>query len=199
MANIKKTPGINGSSMADISFILLIFFLMVTTMGTDYGLIRQLPPMQEKPEENPVDINKRNLLVVSVNLYDQLMVSNNVMDISQLREKAKDFFNINNRGEEYPEKKDTVFANIGNVSINRTAVVSMQNDRGTSYKTYIQVQNELAGAVIELRNEFCQQYFGRKFDDCTQEQQDIVSKRIYPMSISEAEPYKAATTVTSPK
>ncbi|MDR1673266.1 MAG: biopolymer transporter ExbD [Bacteroidales bacterium] len=188
MANIKKTPGINGSSMADVSFILLIFFLMVTTMGTDYGLIRQLPPMQEKPEENPIDINKKNILVVNVNQRDELMVGSDLTDISRLREKTKDFFNINNKGVEYPDKKDTVFANIGNVSINKSALVSLQNDRGTSYKAYIQVQNELAGAVIELRNEFCMQYFGRKIDDCTQDQQDIVSKKIYPMSISEAEP-----------
>jgi hypothetical protein len=72
--------------------------------------------------------------------------------------------------------------------VNSGAVVSLQNDRGTSYKTYIQVQNELAAAIHELRDEFCIQQFGKKYDECTEDQQDIVGKNVYPMAISEAEP-----------
>ncbi len=184
----KKTPGINAASMADISFILLIFFLMVTTMGSDYGLIRQLPPMQADPTTKPEQINERNVFVVSVNQHNNLLVEGAYMDVAQLREKTKEFYNINTTGEKFPEKIQKDLPLLGSITVNKTAVVSLQNDRGTSYKTYIQVQNELAGAVHELRDEFCMQRFGKKFDDCTKEQQDVVGKDVYPMSISEAEP-----------
>jgi biopolymer transport protein ExbD len=187
MANLKKTPQINAASMADISFILFIFFLMVTTMGTDYGLIRQLPPMSDVPDKG-TEINKRNVFVVSINQHNNLLVRGDYKDISQLREMAKDFFDLRNTGDDYPEKIQEELPVIGLTTINKTAVVSLQNDRGTSYKTYIQAQNELAGAIHELRDEFCLQKFGKKYDDCTQEQQDVVGKDVFPMAISEAEP-----------
>ncbi len=193
MANIKKTPGINAASMADISFILFIFFLMVTTMGSDYGLIRQLPPMTDDPKAS-TEINKRNVFVVAVSQNNDLLVRNDYKQISELREMAKDFFNINNTGAEYPEKTQKEVPGLGLMTVNKGAVVSLQNDRGTSYRTYIQVQNELAGAIHELRNEICMQKFGKKFDDCSQEQQDAIGKDVYPMAISEAEPKDVAKT-----
>ncbi|GHT21846.1 biopolymer transporter ExbD [Bacteroidia bacterium] len=183
--NLKKTPGINSSSMADISFILLIFFLMVTTMGTDYGLIRQLPPMTDT--KDPSKIKERNVFVVNVNLYDMIMAEGNQVEIAQLRGLVKEFFNVNTVGDEFPEKKDTVF-NGKAIRMNKTAVVSLQNDRGTSYRTYIQVQNELAGAVHELRDEASLQFYGKKYDDLDEDTQEFVGKKLYPMSISEAEP-----------
>ena len=188
MANLKKTPQINAASMADISFILFIFFLMVTTMGTDYGLIRQLPPMVDPKDQTPDMVNERNVFVVSVNQHNNMLVEGAYLDISELRAKTKEFYNINTVGDRFPEKIQKELPLLGLMTVNKTAVVSLQNDRGTSYKTYIQVQNELAAAIHELRDEFCSQRFGKKFDDCSQEQQDVVGKEIYPMSISEAEP-----------
>lgn len=193
MALSKKTPGINAASMADISFILLIFFLMVTTMGSDYGLIRQLPPMQQQPETEGEKINERNVFVVNVSQSNNIMAEKAYIDITQLREKTKEFYNISSAGENFPEKEEKDLPLVGRITVNKTAVVSLQNDRGTSYKTYIQVQNELAGAVNELRDEFCMQRFGKKYDDCNKEQQDVVGKDIYPMSISEAEPKEVKT------
>ncbi len=188
MAVSKKTPGINAASMADISFILLIFFLMVTTMGSDYGLIRQLPPMVDPKDQSTDKINERNVFVVNVNQNNNLMVEGAYLDISQLRAKTKEFYNIQTTGDNFPEKIQKELPLLGLMTVNKTAVVSLQNDRGTSYKTYIQVQNELAGAVHELRDEICIQRFGKKFDDCNEEQQNVISKDVYPMSISEAEP-----------
>ena len=184
----KKTPGINGASMADISFILLIFFLMVTTMGSEFGLIRQLPPwVEHNPNDKGDKINQRNVLVVSISASNNVMANGEYLEISNLRRKAKEFFDVNNLGENYPEKESKEFS-FGTINVNKTAVVSLQNDRATAYKTYIQAQNELAGAINELRNEFCQQKFGRLYDDCNADQQDIVGNQIYKMSISEAEP-----------
>ena len=189
MAIAKKTPGINGASMADISFILLIFFLMVTTMGSEFGLIRQLPPWVEHNINDTGDkINKRNVLVVSISSSNALMVNSDYMQMSQLRARTKEFFNINNTGENFPEKVTEELPLVGAISINKTAVVSLQNDRATAYRTYVQAQNELAAAVGELRDEFCLQKFGRKYEDCSSEQQDVVGNQIYKMSISEAEP-----------
>ena len=189
MANVKKTPGINGSSMADISFILLIFFLMVTTMGSEFGLIRQLPPwVDSRPDDTGDKINKRNVLVVNINSQNAMLVNNEYTQMSQLRARAKEFFNVENSGENYPEKEVVNLPLVGAINVNKTALVSLQNDRSTAYKTYIQAQNELAAAVNELRDEFCMQRFGRKYEDCSAEQQDVVGNQIYKMAISEAEP-----------
>ena len=188
MANVKKTPGINGASMADISFILLIFFLMVTTMGSEFGLLRQLPPWVDQTNDKGDKVNQRNVLVVNINQFNNLMVNGEVMDMTQLRVRTKDFFNINNVGDEFPEKEVRELPLLGNVSINKTALVSLLNDRSTAYRTYIQAQNELAGAVNELRDEFCLQRFGSKYEDCNADQQDVVGNHIYKMAISEAEP-----------
>jgi biopolymer transport protein ExbD len=186
MSNLKKTPQINAASMADISFILLIFFLVVTTMGSEFGLIRMLPPMEDNPD--PIKIIQRNVFVVAVSQNNAVLVRNEYKSITDIREMAKDFFNLNNDGIEYPEKEPKDIKGLGMTTVNKGAVVSLQNDRGTSYRTYIQVQNELAAAVHELRNEFSMQKFGKNYDDCSEDQQDIVGKQIYPMAISEAEP-----------
>ncbi|MDR3095329.1 MAG: biopolymer transporter ExbD [Bacteroidales bacterium] len=184
--NLKKTPGINSSSMADVSFILFIFFLMVTTMGTDYGLIRQLPPMVDDIDITQ-EIKERNVFVVNVNLYDLIQAESKVVEIGQLRGLVKEFFNVNTVGEEFPQKKDTIVGGKA-IRMNRTAVVSLQNDRGTSYRTYIQVQNELAAAIHELRDEASLQLYGKKYDDLDEDTQEFIGKKLYPMAISEAEP-----------
>ena len=199
MANLKKTPGINAASMADISFILLIFFLMVTTMGSEFGLIRQLPPWVDPREQKGDEINKRNVLVVGINQFNNLLVNGEYMEMSQLRSRAKEFFNISNSGEAFPEKEVVELPLVGAITVNKTAVVSLQNDRSTAYKTYIQAQNELAGAIIELRDEFCMQKFGRKYEDCNADQQDVAGNQVYKMSISEAEPRDISKTKSKKK
>jgi len=192
MSSLKKTPQINAASMADISFILLIFFLVVTTMGSEFGLIRMLPPMDDSKDN--IKVNKRNVFQVAVSQYNTVLVRGEYKNISDIREMAKDFFYLNNGGDNYPEKEQRDIKGLGMTTVNKGAVISLQNDRGTSYKTYIQVQNELAAAVHELRDEFSMQKFGKKYDDCTEDQQDIVGKQVYPMAISEAEPRDVSKT-----
>lgn len=156
-------------------------------MGSDFGLLRTLPPMQDQPPKDGDKIKERNVFVVAVNQNNDILVEGQYLNISQLREKAKEFYFIGNTGNEFPEKEQKDIPLLGSITKNKTAVVSLQNDRGTSYKTYIQVQNELAGAVHELRDEFSLQRFGKTFDECSKEEQEAVSA-VYPMSISEAEP-----------
>ena len=185
--NVKKAPQINAIQMADIAFIMLIFFMMVTTMGSEYGLIRMLPPWVPPDFEQADRINERNILQVNINSLDQMQVNKQIIDVSELRARTKEFFDIRNVGDNYPEKDHVDFPLVGSVYVNTTAVVSLQNDRATSYRLYIQAQNEISAAINELRDEFTRQRFGSSFEASTQEQQDVATS-IYRMAISEAEP-----------
>lgn len=185
----REIQEINASSMADISFLLLIFFLVTTSMATDKGLSRTLPPPstnEEKTED--VEVNKRNILMILVNSSDKLMVNMQPMDVSELKEKAKEFIENPANNEDLPEKELVNVPFIGNRMVTTKHVISLQNDRGTSYKAYIAVQNELVAAYNELRNELSRSKFmGRTYDQLTKEEQDAV-KKVYPQKISEAEP-----------
>ena len=185
---LKKTPQINAASMADIAFIILCFFLMVTTMSSEYGMIRMLPPWTDSNDEQKEKIKERNIFVVNINMNNVVGVRGQPTDVGALREMAKDFFDLSKTGEHDPEKEQKELPLLGLTTVNSGAVISLQNDRGTSYKIYLQVQNELTAAIRELRDEFCMQRFGNKYDECNQEQQDVVGKEVFPMSISEAEP-----------
>jgi len=192
--DIKKPPTLNAMQTADMAFIMLCFFMMVTKMGSEFGLIRQLPPwVEHNPNDKGDKINERNVLVVRINAQNMLMVNGQYMEMSQLRERTKEFFDINNVGDKYPEKITEELPFLGPFTINKTAVVSLMNDRGTAYRTYIQAQNELTAAINELRNEFSLQRFATKYDSCTPEQQDVIGNQVYKMAISEAEPRGAKT------
>lgn len=186
----RKIPEIPAASLADIAFMLLIFFLVTTTMDVDSGLERRLPPM---PPENQNDddsppIKERNVFVVLVNANDQLLVEGEVGRIEDLRDKAKEFMANPNNSENLPEKTMKEVPYFGEVGITK-GVISLQNDRGTSYGTYIAVQNELVGAINDLREELAEQKFGKSYDKLEDDQQDAI-KEIYPSKISEAEPKK---------
>ena len=167
-------PEINAGSMADIAFLLLIFFLVTTTMDQDTGIARKLPPMpEEEMQEDDSQIHARNIYVVLINTHNQLLVEGELMDISQLKDGAKSF--INNNGMD-PNSSDSP----------EKAIVSLQNDRGTEYMTYIRVQNELAAAYTDLRNNASLNKFGESFINLNKTQQKEI-KKMYPQKISEAE------------
>jgi biopolymer transport protein ExbD len=183
----KKTPEIPSASMADIAFMLLIFFLVSTTMDTDAGLSRMLPPPVPKSEQNnDVKIKERNVFVVLINRNDQLLVQGELMQIRDLKKKAKEFIENPTDAANLPEKVQTDVKFFGTYPVSKQ-VISLQNDRGTSYGVYIQVQDELAAAYNELRDEISLKKFGKKYDDLDKEHQDAV-RDIYPQRISEAEP-----------
>ena len=181
----KKTPEINASSMADVAFLLLIFFLVATTMDIDSGLNRVLPPWSEKQTEAP-DIKERNLMLVHVNKYDQIAVQGELVQVSQLKDRAKEWVLNRENDKNLPEKKKETIDLIGSYEVSQ-GVISLQNDRGTSYEMYIKVQNELTRAFNEIRDELSKAHFGRVFADLEKTQQDAIAKAV-PMKISEAEP-----------
>lgn len=186
----KKVPEINSSSMADISFMLLIFFLVATTMDTDKGLFRMLPPFQDPTEQQEdIKVLDKNLFVVLVNKDDKLMVEKKPMHSRDLRKACKDFLlNMNNNSEDkqYPGYTEENIPGIGTVKVTK-AIVSIQNDRGTSYSKYIEVQNEIIAAYNEVKDYYALKYFRKSFNDLKENQQDII-KQIIPQKISEAEP-----------
>ena len=187
----RKVPGINASSTADISFMLLIFFLITTSMDTDRGLARRLPPPPESEEQkDDIIIKERNILQVKLNKDDNLMVNGEIgFDIRQLKDKAKEFIANPNDDPNMPEKHRKNLPFFGDVMITEKHVISVQNDVGTSYDVYIQVQNELVAAYNELRNELAMSQFGKSFANCSEEQKEAIID-YYPQKISEAEPKK---------
>ena len=186
----RKVPDINSSSTADIAFLLLIFFLITTSMDTDRGLARLLPPPPEdEKNENTDKIKERDILQVYLNKDDALMCGNDYIGVDQLRQKAKEFIaNINN-AENMPEKTQKNVDFFGTTLVNDKHVISLQNDRGSSYQAYISVQNELVAAYNELRDELAQEKFGVTYAELNDAQRKAV-REVYPQRISEAEPKK---------
>lgn len=184
----RKLNEINASSMADISFLLLIFFLVTTSMNVSTGLTRRLPPPLP-PDQQPqdIDINKRNLFVVKINSMNQLLVQGEELDIRDLKEKAKEFIQNANNDPNMPARYQREFDLIGTMEYTKEHVISVGNDVDTQYQAYIDVQNELVAAYSELRNELSQDKFGKPFEELNEQQQKVVQE-VYPQKISEAEP-----------
>src|SRR5210317_20424 len=196
---------INAGSMADIAFLLLIFFLVATTMDVDTGLTRLLPPIPEDDEKQEVQVNKRNVLVVLINRNDQLMVRGEFgTRVDELKDITMEFFTNPANDPNLPEMKveeiqfppgsspllppDGIWR--GRVS---KGVISLQNDRSTTYGKYLQVQNELVAAVNELRNNFCNLYFDKDYEELNtanpvEEEIHDGIRQIYKMNISESDP-----------
>jgi biopolymer transport protein ExbD len=183
----KKTPAINSSSTADIAFLLLCYFLMTTTMGTQTGLSRRLPPMPD-PNQKVEDqkVNRRNIIIVKINSADRILAGSEPIDVSQLKDKIKIFLTNPTDDPNLPVMEPTEIAGLGSRKVSK-GVISLQNDRGTSYQAYIAVQNELVKAVNELRDEASMREFGKKFLALDEDGQKII-KELVPQQISEAEP-----------
>ena len=187
----KKIPQINASSMADISFLLLIFFLVTTSMDVNQGLSRRLPPPKDpNAEQKDQEIHKNDLMIVKINSANRLMVDGKETDVSQLKAKTKAFIqgkHPNDDGEG-PEVKVEYFKLVNKkIAYTPKHVISVQNDVDTKYQAYLEVQCELVAAYNELRDKFANDNFGKPFAQCNEEQQDLI-KKIYPQNISEAEP-----------
>ncbi|MEM9647556.1 MAG: biopolymer transporter ExbD [Bacteroidota bacterium] len=197
MPRRKGAPEVNAGSMADIAFLLLIFFLVTTTIETDAGLDRMLPPM-EPPEEDVV-IKQKNIFTVNINKNGQLLVEDELMDLKGLRSAAMAFLENGADGScNYCSgRRDP--ASSDNPS---KAIISLKNDRETKYSTYITVQNELVGAYNDLRNREAQKLFGRDFTEMESEylnpetpsnvRDDLKDKvkrvqDMFPQKLSEAE------------
>lgn len=164
---------INAGSMADIAFLLLIFFLVTTTIAEDKGVLMKLPPWSEDEPDN-LKMKTRNVYSVLVNADNQLLVRGEPTDIDRLKDNTKDFI-ANPRKEEDKAESPT------------KAIIMLKNDRGTKYKTYLEVLNEVKAAYNELRDELSERKYGVKYEFASKEQRSEIRATI-PLVISEAEP-----------
>lgn len=193
MARNKKTPAINASSQADIAFVVLIFFLVVSTMDVDTGIVRVLPPMADpKMKQEDIKVKERNLLLVFVSGSGNIMAGGKVVTIDALRDRAKEFIlnptNAQNLPEKKNEKIDMPDGSKWTYPVSE-GVISLQNTRDTSYERYIEVQNALTRAYNEVRDDLAMEKFGKVFEDLEEAERKVITKAI-PMKISEAEPRK---------
>jgi biopolymer transport protein ExbD len=185
MSSKREIQAINAGSMADIAFLLLIFFLVTTTMDVDTGITRKLPPPVE--DDTEMDIKQRNIFEVLVNSADMLLVEGKAGNLETLKDETKQFFLNVNDDPNLPEKKIEYIEMLGDMEIS-SGVVSLKNDRGTSYEMYIMVQNELTRAFQEMRDEMAINRFGSRFDDLVDDAKREAIQKAIPMAISEAEP-----------
>lgn len=197
----RSAPDVNAGSMADIAFLLLIFFLVTTTIETDSGISRKLPPMQEDNVEPPI-IKEKNIFQVIVNRNNDLLVEDELMELSALKDAAVAF--LDNGGGVGPEAC-TYCEGAGDPSSSDNpikAVIMLVNDRQTEYGTYIAVQNELVAAYNELRNRTAQRLFNKSFDQMEDNYDDVnfsgnkerlkeqieQIRDMWPQKLSEADP-----------
>jgi len=170
----REAPEINAGSMADIAFLLLIFFLVTTTIDVDKGITVKLPPWSDEPPPE-MKLNSRNVYSVLVNANDQLLVRGEPMEPRNLRENTKIFI-ANPEGLKNMAEKPS------------KAIISLKNDRGTSYKAYIQVYNELKAAYRELWDIKAEELYGEKYENLKTIDQKREVRNAFPLVISEAEP-----------
>ena len=168
--NVRSSANINGSSLADIAFLLLIFFLVTTTINVDTGLGMTLPP---PIEGDPQEIKERNLMNILVNANGEVMLDDKKVQVAEIREILKDFINNFGQKPEYSESP-------------QLAVISLITVRETPYKVYIDMLDEVMGAYDELRDEKSLKEYGQSFNELGPAQKEFI-KESYPKKISVAE------------
>ena len=193
--NARKTPEVRADSQADIAFLLLIFFLVATTMNTDTGIARVLPPMPpEDQQQEEIKVKERNLFLVFINGRGDIMAGvsgkQEPIVLSQLKDRAKEFVVNPMDDPNLPERidKEIELADGSKwVYPVSEGVISLQTTRDTNYQSYIMVQNELTRAFNEVRDEVAIRKFGSKYSELTEDERNAVAKAV-PLKISEAEP-----------
>ncbi|MCP3930525.1 MAG: biopolymer transporter ExbD [Bacteroidetes bacterium] len=165
---------VNAGSMADIAFLLLIFFLVTTTIAEDKGIMVKLPPWSED-EPDVTKLKTRNVFSVLVSSENELLVRGELTRVGGLREKAKEFITNPNRREDLAEKPTR-------------AIISLKNDRGTRYETYLEVYNELKGAYNELWDELCMKKYNIHYSEDIPKAYKKAIREEIPFVLSEAEP-----------
>ena len=167
----RSSPEVNAGSMADIAFLILIFFLVTTTIETDSGISRKLPPIEENEED--VIIKQKNIFTVLLNGKDQILVEDELMELEDIRAAAIEFLdNGGGKGEDGCDyckgKRDPRSSDNPD-----KAIVSLKNERETSYAAYISVQNELVAAYTHLRNVRAEELYGESYSEMVKNYRDV--------------------------
>ena len=170
----RELQEINAGSMADIAFLLLIFFLVTTTMESNYGVRRKLPPPKQDTPDKQVESKKKNVLQIAVNGQDMMMIEGEPKEMKDVKDITLKF--LTNNGKD-PNSSDNP----------QKAIIQIKHTRQTTYKEYISIYNELISAYTIVRNQYAKQKFGKLYDDLDKEDQKVV-KNFYPQQIAESTP-----------
>jgi biopolymer transport protein ExbD len=182
-----KMPGLNTTSTADISFMLLIFFLVTSSMDTDKGLPRQLPPPQDEQHEQELTVKERNVLELRLDDHNQLTIGGEAASFDQLEQRVETFVANTANDAALPEKSTREVNYFGQCQVSDRHVISIQVDRHTSYDAYFQMQNAIVAAYNRLRNQLAQQHFGHSYAQCSADEREAINM-VYPQRISEQQP-----------
>jgi hypothetical protein len=203
----RENSEINAGSMADIAFLLLIFFLVTTTMDVDSGIARKLP--EKSPIDNPdVIVKQKNVFDITVNRNNQILIEGEqYVKVTDIKRLAMDFIDNgggvgNSIGDKPGEPCDYCNGAKDPLSSDHPskAIISLQSDRGTTYGMYVSIQNEIEAAYNELRNKLALKLYGRSYDAILSDYKDNATESLkvkidnlkdkYPQIISEPEPIK---------
>lgn len=183
----QTVPSLNATAMADISFMLLIFFLVTSSMDVDKGLSRQLPPLQNEQLQQEQMVKQRNVMQINVDAADRLVCNGDTVSTKMLTQRIMDFVENAQNDPSMPEKSRREVNLLGVMEVSDRHVLSVQVDRNTSFDAYFNVQNSIVAAYSRLRNRLAEQRFGHRLDKCNKEEQEALVI-VYPQRISEQIP-----------
>ena len=178
----RRVPGINTASIADISFTLLILFLVVTSMDDDNGMSRMLPPLAT--EQQPAAVTQRNVLRIVVSPANVITINDDSLTIADVRKKVVEFVDNPHNDPNLPEKVQRDIYPLGKCMITENHVVQIEADRKSDYNTYFSIQHEIVAAYAQLRDSLAQQRFQKPYAQCNEEQRTAIRK-YYPQKVSE--------------
>jgi len=181
----RRVPSLNTTATADISFMLLIFFLVTSSMDTDKGLPRQLPPPQTEQREVELEVKERNVLEICLDGEDHLTCNGEAIDGNTLLERVKHFVGNPDNDPSLPEKSIRELNYFGKYEVSDRHVLSIQVDHNTSYDAYFQLQNTIVRAYAQLRNELARKQFGKPLVNCSRDEREAIGM-VYPQRISES-------------
>lgn len=184
--NRHRVPALNTTSTADISFMLLTFFLVTTSMDTDKGLVSQLPPPSQANEAKEAEVEQRNVMNVAIDANDKLTCDGKPITHEGLKAKVMAFVENKSNSPLLPEKYYRNIPLLGKQMVTGKHVIFIQADSNTSYNAYFAMQNAIISAYNELRDKLAKAKFSHSYKECTQEERDAVAK-CYPQRISEAD------------
>ena len=180
----RKMPGLNTTSTADISFMLLIFFLVTSSMDTDWGLPRQLPPPENQAQEEELVVKQRNALCLKLDADNQLTCNNEPLTVDKLTKRVEDFVANSADDPTLPEKSEREVHLMGRCKVSDRHVIIVEVSPQATYDAYFQMQNAVVAGYHHLRDELAQRQFHRPYAQCNAEQRDAIAM-VYPQRISE--------------
>lgn len=164
--------------------MLLIFFLVTSSMDTDWGLPRQLPPPDDLTKEEELVVKQRNALCLKLDANNQLTCNDEPMAIGDLTKRVEDFVANAANDPTLPEQSTREVHLLGRCKVSDRHVIIVEVSPKATYDAYFQMQNAVVAGYNNLRNELALKQFRHPYSECNAEQRDAIAL-VYPQRISE--------------